>query len=553
MPLQDVNFTNGIRSEIINQNFQYLNGQIKDDRRLMSGHGVAHGFNISVDGDTFTINVTSGNLVSLTGELIAINGVSIPINLNHILQTITEDLQVVDNIIELSDVPYASDGKCIAYNAANPNHHVSLRYVNLTPVPSYEFVTPSSIHINGSAGTIINTTYHVARAICYAIYVDTDNNIQCYPSVMSSSPSIYQLSNFQYYLGVVKIIPYENGNTKLHVQINNVDRTKVYVNEANELYLDGKRFNDLTSIHLVEPDNPKENDIWYDTSYGSNVLKVWREIGGYYAWINLNDYTYINSIDIKLWHPEHESYTSSSVDGKYFVFNRDETEMFYYGDKNELSVTIDNGLINHDQFLPITAQNALYILEAEINELSQEDIIFRDILLNTGYTAENVTPLIYNVDGDNNIISSKGDGPICIGFELEERIAVDLSNPYNKKGPYVEATVQHSFTTSSVQSKLQRNALFVDENSIIYTQGGDLFATDKYYLLGENQLEVFINGIKLDKSTAVHPNGSFDEVPVDESKKTNLFRINRTIVEGSVITYRISRIYTSTTMISSTI
>lgn len=547
MSLQNVDFTHGIRAEVINNNFEYLNNKMKNDRLLILGRGIAHGFNISVDPGTFIIDVTGGNLITETGDLQEVAGVNIPINLSYILQTVTENVEISNNLITLTDVPYANNGKKIAYNDVNPNIHVTLKYANLTPVPFYSFESPNTISINGANGTAIVATYYIARAMCYAIYIDTNNTIQCYPSIASTSPSIYQLSNFQYYLGVVKIIPYISGNTELAIQVNNIDRVKIYVDSSNDLYVNGKRFEDLTHIYLVEPENPKENDIWYDTTFGANTLKVWRIIGGVPGWINVNDYTYINNISVKLWNPEHESYNSDTIDGKYFVFDRDETEMFFYGSKNELSVVVDNGVINSDQFEPITAEYALYLLEAYEEELSAEDIRLKNILINTGYTLDNTTSLIYNVDGYGNIISEKEPGgSICIGFELLSEIPVNLSNPYNKQGPYVEATVHHSFTTSSVQSKLQRNALFVDENSMVYSAGsGDTFETNRYYLVGENQLEVFVDGIKLDKSTEIHPNGSFTELQIDASKRSNRFRINRAIGNGSIVTYRISKnIYT---------
>ena len=48
----------------------------------------------------------------------------------------------------------------------------------------------------------------------------------------------------------------------------------VYTSEDNKLYLCGIPFDSLKMIHFIEPTDPEEYSLWYDSF--SNELKVWR-------------------------------------------------------------------------------------------------------------------------------------------------------------------------------------------------------------------------------------------------------------------------------------
>lgn len=156
----------------------------------------------------------------------------------------------------------------------------------------------------------------------------------------------------------------------------------------------------------------------------------------------------------------------------------------------------------------------------------------------------------YNGDFDN----------IGIGFKLKEPLDVALGSEVNGAVElYVEAIVSRRVNDGPLKRKLQRTSTFVYEDIVQVT--GELAINktidlyNSYYRYQENQLEVYVNGYRLnskqvieasdlsDKPLAEGENGEILEPSVrKKSAITKQFKIREdySLVEGDVITYRIT-------------
>ena len=74
MDLKLIDFSDGIRSEELNRNFNVLQEQINRERRNVGGAGVASGLEITpiVNANEFAIEVSEASIISNNGEEIHI-------------------------------------------------------------------------------------------------------------------------------------------------------------------------------------------------------------------------------------------------------------------------------------------------------------------------------------------------------------------------------------------------------------------------------------------------------------------------------------------------
>ena len=98
--------------------------------------------------------------------------------------------------------------------------------------------------------------------------------------------------------------------------------------------------------------------------------------------------------------------------------------------------------------------------------------------------------------------------PLDVDIAEEDNGATDL---------YVEANVQRRVNDGPLKRKLQRSATFSKEKTIVLEDQLDIPIEDSYYRYDENQLEVYIDGIRLIKDidfiegTDLSPEYSYDE------------------------------------------
>ena len=88
-----------------------------------------------------------------------------------------------------------------------------------------------------------------------------------------------------------------------------------------------------------------------------------------------------------------------------------------------------------------------------------------------------------------------------IGFKLKQPLDVDIAEEDNGATDlYVEAIVERRVNDGPLKRKLQRSASFSTEKTItLEDEQLDIVIDEGYYRYDENQLEVYIDGVRLIK------------------------------------------------------
>lgn len=619
--LEMIDFSNGIKQTEIQHNFDVLQNQINDERRAVGGAGISYGFNFVLD--DFDLTIKEGCLIANDGTEVYIDETKIKIELPILIER-SEQLLSIDefNRIYLPDIPYATTRRTTADNVvlddcginvvlSEDNQkelsiaNISGNYVTLNDYPDLD---------SKKIDVFYNTTYKRRDVI----FIDSKYKLQYRQGITSPSPSIPEIKDEDvlYMLGYLQIdgfTPSEDGKEYASVKfIKNFSSIRnVYSDETNRLYLCGIPFDSLKTIHIVEPTDPEEYALWYDSF--SNELKIWRHTDtsefadafkftssnpnhpqkfttnirykyglkqlrvflngkelikdeeyeeasdltelqkedstswsqefkiikklskgdiisyiitrydGYAEWVAVNNKSYTMAQERYVWTPEYIRFLSFTIDHdlQHFFFDSQKNRnMLYTPNKNCLEILIDNIPLHSDQFEEITINDALS---------GDESSYIRKELINN-----------YNYKNDFEDLKIAEDYEnIGIGFKL--------GAPLDKKNVLVEARVTHRVNSNPIAKRFQRSATFVAENSIIYekykktdegvVEQDTIFTCTSPYRYQENQLEVFVNGIKLDKDI------DFIEYATEEDDKgTNLFKfkILKKLNDKDRVSYKIT-------------
>lgn len=544
MSLKRIDFSDGIRSDNIQYNFEDLQSQINYDRSFIVGPGIAKGLNIDIDETNYIIKVSDGTIIDPTGAIIDIKGKTYEIDLpSNIMQTIIKDYVVANGAITLTDIPYASNGKYIAAIDDKINdYHNDITISTLTDSQIKDFTVTSSspniLYFSGIANnTILSVQYYIAFNVIFTIYINTDNEVQICQSISSTSPSEYGLSDFKYKLGNIFVKSNINGYTTISKTQDMSDRVNIYTDENGKLYINGKSWDSITNIYTYAPLEPKENDIWYNNQYGNNQLLVYRIIDGIGGWYPISTYTYALHNKSKLWSPLNKlTYSKELMHPYYFLFNSLEKDLYYEPNTKSLKVIVDNTILHSDQYEEVTAQTILDLFS------TSHDTELIDYIKNCGYSKNILQSLLYEIDSSGNIIGEKND--TCIGFRMVEPFTYRFASDDYLRGPYVEAIVTQSYLTPSLKRKTERVSTYITEKTftsenpcVLYDKDNNVsvITTDASYMYNENQLEVYLNGIKLIKDK------DYSEVTVNiGSKDTNKFILKKNFSTSDYLTYRVN-------------
>lgn len=460
MSLQKIDFSNGIKSENINCNFDFLNEELKKERLNIGGSGIASGLNFTIE--DFTCYMQPGSIVDHDGEEISLSEKVFSLELPELFEE-TVTVKVDKNgKIPLKNKPYDTSRM----------HTADKNSTNITV-----YIDNSSIQINSIQGKIVNISEAYANKIASVkykytlpridtVYLNTDNKIYVAKGTSSTSPSKYIPNSLdcKQILFYFKIDPFSVSDgtyekAKVLASDNSDNYRKIYTDSNNYFYICGELFSDLQIIHFKQPKNKKENQFWYDAI--SNRLLVCKKANGILDWVDINDLRYVRAEERKIWTPQ-----MNPDDLMTFIFhNTEDLNMHFIPTKNELSVIVDQYNVHCDQFREISLKEAL--IDSELRTILQEK----------GYSLEE-----------------------SFGDELYENrgIGFQFTMPLNA-GSYVEARVNHTVSTSQIHERFQRSATFVTENSFNLdgTKNIIFLPDDASYRYQENQLELYVNGKKL--------------------------------------------------------
>ena len=206
---------------------------------------------------------------------------------------------------------------------------------------------------------------------------------------------------------------------------------------------------------------------------------------GYMEWVTINDTSYIDIEERYIWTPElmENEEIDCEHDKQHFFFHAtNHKNLMFTPETNALEIMIDQIPLHNDQFKEITIADAIASEDA--------DMIKAKLVKYYGYNEEFSMEDIHEEYED-----------IGIGFKLNAPL---------DKNSYVEVRVKHRVNSNPISKRFQRSATFVAEGSEVYRKyitdehnntifNEPVFKTNGIYRYDENQLEVFLNGRRLEK------------------------------------------------------
>lgn len=372
MSLKKIDFSDGIRAEEIQNNFEDLQSQINRERKNVGGAGIASGLEITpiVTQNEFAIEVSEASIIGNDGQEIHIDKQKLKIELPKLSKEVEYLTANASNQVKLRHIPYSLDRRMTVETQGvfSPiQSGIEIKYRDSIAKDDYirvRAVNGNTLSLTGLTRRDLVITYHYTGKRIDTIYIDKNDNLKVISSTTSPTPSIMMPKDYKYLIAFIEIdgaYTDENNRSYANITIRKDLRSirNIYTDTNGELWLCGVPFKDLQIIHTTEPLDPKEYTLWYDTTV--NQLKTWRSTD---KLIYMNEYTvttdYINNPDIA------KDYS---------------TDMYYYTGKNQLSVYVNDIKLNEDQFDELINGVPADIKDADKKAMSNTFRIYTDLRL----------------------------------------------------------------------------------------------------------------------------------------------------------------------------
>ena len=339
MNLNKIDFSDGIRPEEIQENFEILQEQINRERLGVGGYGIASGFDIEthIDNNNFFITVSAASIIDKKGEELFIPECKVDIDLPELYTTLEHKTINYNNTISLKQIPYALSRRCPSEYLYNKSPESSGIYINY---PSNNYNTDDYIRVSDIKGTVLTVAGAITREVVVrynytadridAVYLKNNNTIGIAKGTTSTTPSKPVLPNdcklLIAYLMIESKYMDENRTTPeavMYVKEDMRNLRNLYTDKDNNLYIKGTSFDDLQIIHMKEPRDPAPNTLWLDIE--TNTLFCWR---------NTDTFSYTNSIMVDT---DFDINSNANIDfSTYMDFILDEKELEVYHNGNRL-------------------------------------------------------------------------------------------------------------------------------------------------------------------------------------------------------------------------
>ena len=656
MSLHQINFSDGIRSEEIQDNFDILDNQIKRTRLSIGGIGIASGLDITpiVTENQFAIKISSASIIDNNGDEIYINEQILNIErpkLSKQREYLSAD---VNNQVQLKEVPYMLNRTQPAqYGGTLSNLYTGIKISYQNSISTDDYIRVKAI--NGKVLTLTGLTsrqviveyYSTAKRID-TIYLDENNNISVKTSsITSTTPSAIIPEKYNYLIAYILIDDnyMADSNDSPHADIIlKKDLRKIrniYTDKNGVLYLNGVPFNDLHLITMEEPADPKPNQLWlnngtlytwqaidnytykksieitndydfvgyhdiqtnieysinkkqlkvyinsiqlqdaeYDELYGdvptsiqdipdntySNKFRIYKNFSvgdiitytisfneSGYKWIPVNKESYIRTKEHKIyglndawkdgnyWTSPQALSLDKDKDGypykyTYFIFdaNTDRNMIFNPGN-NEIDIIINQMPLHKDQYSEITL-DMLDNLPSSVKRAISDQFGWNN-------SAIQVINELYDDIGIGVMLNNPLDSI------YNEGLFNEYNQMINEHELYVEIIANRACSSANNKRKLQRVSTYIDEGSVVISNTSDnvINLGDKYYRYNENQLDVYINGLKLTKDIDYIEGTDLDSDLTDTADMlrkrgaiSKQFKITRSLNIGDVVNYKIT-------------
>lgn len=540
--LKLIDFSNGIKQTEIQENFDIIQSEIDKERRAVGGPGISYGFDFKLDG--FKLSISEGCLIANDGSEVYVDNMTLEID-KPILIEKKQLLSTVDefNRLKLPDKPYANTRMTTSDNVdlkvagvkvvQSVDNNIELSIANINDY----YLTLNSLE--GLTNMKLDVFYNATYKRRDVIFIDRNYKLQYRQGITSPSPSVPEVkeTEYMYMLGYLEIDGF--GVDALGKEIATIKFIKdfksvrnVYTSSDNKLYLCGQAFDSIKTIHTVEPTNPEEFALWYDSF--SNELKVWR---------HTDTAEFVDAITFTSTNPNHPQNFDTNVKYKY---GQSQIKVYLNGKELEKDKEFEEGsdltelqkedaLIWSKQFHIISKLGRGDIVTYRITRydgyaewvaantksytMAQERFIFSPNYLSYMTFTANHDLQHFFFDSKNNRNMLYTPGKNCLEILIDQvplhsdqydeitindaiagdeasyirkqlvtnygykndfeeyKLAEDYDNigvgfklgaALQKKSSYIEAIVTHRVNSNPISKRFQRSATFVAEDSVIY-------------------------------------------------------------------------------------
>lgn len=504
--IDKIDFSNGIKSEVVNNNFEILQQQIDNERITSAGYGIAEGLDFIVEDGTsstywkdFNILFTKGTIINKDGSNAIINAKKIEIEKPELIEQNEKLIVDKDGYVTLLKTPYSINRTTTADN-------VSLQYSGIEANYEGSKIDVSSVlknkvlidNVEKNKGLMIDVKYFTSAKRLDYVYVNTNNEIELLKGTTSFSPTIRtpEHEDINFPVCILLIDPFKKEyisnieKTNAAISVMNDERNKraIYV-DNNELYIYGEKYINMQSIKLQKPEEPEDFTFWYNAF--NNKLMVFRETSeGIKEWTSVNDESLVTVYESYIWGNDHKIWETNNY--VTFTFDRDDIEQWprlcFIPGKNSIEVFVDNMPLHSNQF-------------EEIVELSQEP-------------------------------SKDEKEEIGIGFKILQTLP---------RRANVEIRVKHRVKVSFLQTRFQRSATFSASNYLTISNINDRFLIlQDSYRYKENQIDIFLNGARLTKGLNFYEDRKSGST-LSRGNMCNTIELDSNLVikSGDIISYKI--------------
>ena len=656
MTLHIIDFSDGIRSEEIQDNFDILDNQIKRTRLSVGGSGIASGLDITpiVTENQFAIKISPASIIDDNGNETFIEEQIVNIErpkLSKQREYLNAD---INNQVQLKEIPYMLDRTQPAqYGNSLSSLYTGINISYQNSISTDDYIRVKAI--NGNTLTLTGLTrrqvvveyYSTAKRID-TVYLDEHNKISVKTSsITSTTPSAILPEKYNYLIAYILIDDNHmvDSNDTPHADIilkKDLRKTRnIYTDKNGILYLNGVAFNDLHLITTEEPVDPKPGQLWLK----DNTLYVWQSVDNYTYKRNIEitsayDFTgyhdiqtnidycinkeqlkvYINSVQLQKTEYDElfgdiptsiQDIPDNTYSNKFRIYKD-----FVVGDIITYTITIsESGYrwvpINKESYVR-TKEHKVYGVDASWPEGNywtsyQASKLGRD---KEGYPYK-YSYFIFDANTDRNMLFSPANNEVDVMInqmplhkdqyseimldmldmlppevkraisdvygwddstihrmnELYDDVGIGvmLNNPLdsiyneglfnehnqmiNENELYVEIIVNRACSAVNNKRKLQRVATFIDEDSFVVDNTFNTIVDlkDKYYRYNENQLDIYINGVRLTKEVDYIEGTDLDDNLNDEANMlryrgaiSKQFKIIRPLNIGDVVSYKIT-------------
>ncbi|MGL4877931.1 hypothetical protein [Paraclostridium dentum] len=272
MNLKPIDFSNGIRAEELQYNFNALQDQLNRERKSVGGSGIASGLEITpiVTQNEFAIEVSEASIIAKDGQEIHVPKQKINLELPKLAKEIEYVYSNTSNQIKLKHIPYASNRRMTVETGGiyTPAYSgMDIRYRDSIAEDDYiriRNINGTTVSLTGITRRDLVVTYNYTGKRIDTIYIDNNNNLKVISSTTSPSPSVMLPKEYKYLVAFIEVDgTYTDKDGRVYANIlmkkDLRDVRNIYTDQYGELWLCGIPFKDLQVIHMIEPKDPKEN------------------------------------------------------------------------------------------------------------------------------------------------------------------------------------------------------------------------------------------------------------------------------------------------------